>query len=244
VTSDRWQIAGDVGQIVADSFSFNTIITATGNVRLVLARQSTSIRLGVGSVDRFIVNGDLNNARVSLFDDFSSTTWNASKFMVRGAMTDTSLFSDGSIGGILAGAIRGSRIFAGVDFDNPAVDEAAANGTMPDPDTAGDVFASPAIIKSITVTGAAGAPSFADSLVLAYRINRMLLGNSVQVEDGGEEFGALTHSAGLVAGRTSESVPFLVNDIPLLGSFFTQNGARGRDTKNLVVFITPHVVSM
>jgi hypothetical protein len=97
---------------------------------------------------------------------------------VAGTLLNADVRSAGAIGAVRAGAARGSRVFAGVRAE--VVD-------LPD---ALDDFANPAaMIRSVTIKGrAAGAGTFADTLISAPSVGRVVLGTP-ETANGGRPFG-------------------------------------------------------
>lgn len=237
VTSDRWQVSGEVTYTRAQRFNDNFIYAVSGHVGKIETDESTGGRFALGSLGTFNVKGDLLHARFALTTPFLSDSYNLKKLSVKGTIDDLQLNSDGSVDTISAAAILNSSFFIGTDFDNPNL----VAGTLPDPTTSGDLFASPAVLRSLKV-GAKSDPSFVNAYVAVYTTRTVQLGNEVTVNAATPLFGIVTQSLASLKGRTSDNVPISVKRLPLLGNYFSQTRDRGMDTKNLIVFLTPQVI--
>jgi hypothetical protein len=98
------------------------------------------------------------------------------KMSVRGAVAGADIRATGNIGTVRAGAMRDSRLFAGVRSDV---------GTMPD---SADDFTAQAGIKGVTVSGRTPG-SFSNTLIAATDVGRLSLGG-VATANNGTPFGA------------------------------------------------------
>jgi formylmethanofuran dehydrogenase subunit C len=236
-TADQWLINGNLKSLIADSFAQNSIVLVQGNTDRITSRESSSGQFGVaGRLNRFTINGDFVSGRLSLPRDFSTGQRNVERFRVKGTMSQSNLFSDGSIGKVELGSLQDSNIFAGVDFNNMAVQEAEL-GTLPDPATAGDVFVAPAILQSLKIQSRT-MPSMSNSRILAYDVRDVRLGDTVRTFDGGALFGIFANSVKSIRGETEDGVRFRAKNIPANGTWFEQTLDKGDDTRSFIVQIT------
>ena len=203
LASGTWNVAGKTSRVAAGSVASNWKGTfgdlssfATGTMAGNLTASS------INALNATTLTGaDINATRA-----FAVGATGLNRVNVRGAITGTRIRSTADIGTVSAASIVDSSIFAGVQNAGGGGGGGGGGGaarTLPADPTA---FVTSSTIRNVTVR-TRGTPSYIGSNIAASTLGRMNLG-TVQVNNGGTQFGLAAQSIASVQGQRNDTGEF------------------------------------
>jgi peptidyl-prolyl cis-trans isomerase A (cyclophilin A) len=184
IRSGTWKITGNAGSIQAGG-SLSWDPTFSGSVKSIRLMGASILSVTAGSVADFNVRGTLQSSMLTL----TGAGTVLGKFVVSGALTNSTVNASGNIASILAGSMSGSQIYAGVA-------SLPAGQTLPN--SLSD-FAAAASIGSVNLVAKKGATAFANSQIAAQHLGKLSLG-AVQTSNSSQTFGVAGHTVAAVSG--------------------------------------------
>ena len=199
IGSSTWTVNGKAAALTAGLFDLGW----HGNFSNTLASITTKIGQLTGTIDALsiaaiTVKTSLNAAAIHVHQPVVGKLLGIGKLTVTGAITNSTILADGSIGAVTAGSITNSRLFA-----------AYGNATAGLPVNLVDLGPGVATIASLTIKGFTGAaasnPSFTNSFVVASTISKV----SLKVVDGTgpAKFGVAAHTLGTFTRTAGTPLP-------------------------------------
>ena len=150
ITGGAWNVTGNAGAISALSTAASWDAEFSGDVQLLQTTKDASGAITAKSIKTLTVGGNLANATVTLTQPVVPTNTKLqalTALTVTGILDNSSILSAGHLGALTFGALRNSRILAGVNASSTGL-----------PDSLID-FTAAAKIASVTVKGIAGMPN-------------------------------------------------------------------------------------
>lgn len=201
--SGRMNLSGAVTTLSVPGTLAGTV-SASGAVKTLNAGNLTGASVTVnGAASTWKIGGSVTNSQLNLqaisslsvAGGFTQSVLRSGgkgvgKLLIGGAVTDSTLSADASLGAVTVGSTSGSGFFAGI-----------ASGSLPStyPTSAPGFANAKATIKSFLIKGG----SFSDSLIVAPSLGATTLG-SVTVVSAGTPFGIFADSIKTVKGATSK----------------------------------------
>ena len=195
VPAGTWTVSGPVGSVSLGSTGATWSGNFAGPVNSLKVTGDLSGALTAPSV-RSMNAGSITNAAISLTQAPTPGVTNANSIRSAGAISGTSVRSNGSIGTVTAGAITTSSIFAGVTEPDGAV-------TLPD---SADDFVPGVSIRAVNVRNRT-APSFVASYVAAASLGKLNLGMA-NTNNAGVPFGVAALDIASFSASDSTGEPF------------------------------------
>ncbi|MCP4713035.1 MAG: hypothetical protein GY869_30775, partial [Planctomycetes bacterium] len=180
ITGGTWNVNGHGGKISVNSITGNWAATYTGNLAGLAAKANATGDLTANTIKSVSVKGSYIDGSINLTQSADPTLVALSKLKITGTLDNVDVLSRSGLGGITAGRILDSNIFAGVE------------NTVTDlPDAAGD-FDAVAAIKSIKLKGVAGEAIWLDNANIAASVLGKVAVGYAQTDNSGVEFGIAT----------------------------------------------------
>ena len=199
----------DVRELVIDcagaSWLSEAVVHALADVARLVDTDGAPDALTAPSVGSMTVRGDLGADLV---------VTELARLTVGGTMTGSDLRASGNVGTVRAGAMRDSRVFAGV-----------RDGVTTMPDSADD-FATAASIKGVTVSGRTPG-AFSDTMIAAAQIGRVSLG-AVATDNGGAPFGVVADRIASISATGGSAGRFSARNLDDPGQSVTEGDFRLR----------------
>jgi hypothetical protein len=146
------------------------------------------MNLTAPSVTAMTIGGSLINSRLTFTAPFAADVMDLGRLTVGRNINNVAISSAGSVGTVIARTMVDSSLYVGVGTLQPGqVFPALAD------------FISPATLQSVQLQTTKLAPSFANSVITAFRENSLSLG-TIQVDNGGTPFGVAANTIGAIAG--------------------------------------------
>lgn len=184
IREGAWTVTGNVGSIMSGG-TLSWFPTVSGSIKSIKLLGASILSLTAGSVANFNVRGSLESSMITLTGGGADL----GKFIVSGAVTNTTVKAAGNIPSIMAGSLNGSQIYAGV-ADLPA------GQTLP---SALTDFTAAASIGSVNLSAKKGTTSFINSDIAAQHLGKLSLGG-VQTSNSSQSFGVAGHTIAAVSG--------------------------------------------
>ncbi len=174
--SAPWDLSGSVYHATLTNPAAAWGLSAAGVVQNLKVTGNLNSTVDVAAINQMSVTGNLASAVVQTTEAYSARGSELRSLKVGGTISNSTLFAAGNVGAISAGAITGSRLYAGVALSE------AQDSALP---AATSDLTGPAKIASITLPAGG---SFTGSLIAAYQMGTLRLG-TVGTSDGGTAFG-------------------------------------------------------
>ncbi len=185
-----WNIAGSAGKLAVGSTAEGFVADFLGGIASLTVAGNLTGDIAAPTIRTLAVKGDLTGANLTLTGPGAAL----GRAAVSGSITNSRIQATNGIGAVTAGAINGSTIYAGLTTDGGVL-----------PTSQGDLNPGPSDIKSVTVRGAGGAPSFVNSNMAARTIGKLNLG-VIQPGNGGVPFGVAGDTIAAVTGTGSSPI--------------------------------------
>lgn len=183
ITGGAWSVDGKAHILDCGSIAAGWSGTFDGTIDQFHVSHDATMNLVSEMVGNMSIAGALSDSTILLNQPLSSVAYDANSFYVGGAISDSTIESEGSIRSFSAQSMTGSGLYVGMV--NPAL-----------PSTTSD-FANTAEIRTLTLRRSVSA-SFSDSNIAAYDLITVNLG-AVQTSNGGTPFGVAGHSIGSIS---------------------------------------------
>jgi hypothetical protein len=184
-----WVIAGELVKATIKTPGTNWSLQDYSEIANLTITGDLVNNITAAGIAKLTIKGKTTGAVIEADGDFGKNFLLMGKLVFDGAISNTVIYSNGSIGSITAPSLTSSRIYAGVALS------VAQNGALAASDT--DI-ASDAYIASISL--GKGAAAFADSLISADVIGSLQLGKITSANNGTPE-GISAHVIDRVSGK-------------------------------------------
>ena len=179
-------VAGSASKMTVHRITGGEVRIGDGGGKLsVKVGSDASFDLTAPAVKSVAVGGNLSDSTLTLTSPTAGKSVDLATLSVAGAITNTKVDSEGSIGTVSASTMVNSSVFAGVGT-------LASGKVLPTTDAE---FSSADSIGAVKLKKVAGTPSFIDSDIAAHSIGSLSLG-VVQLSNGGQPFGVAAGKIG------------------------------------------------
>lgn len=182
-----WSVGGGAGKLSLGSTTEGFVADFLGGVAALTVAGNLTGDIAASTIKALTVKGDLTSANLTLTGPGAAL----GRANISGSINTSRIQATNGIGTVTAAAINSSTIYAGLTTDGGVL-----------PSSPADLNPGPSEIKSVTVKGAGGAPSFVNSSIAARTLGKLSLG-AVQAGNGSVPFGvaadtiaSLTFAAG------------------------------------------------
>jgi hypothetical protein len=164
-------------------------LDVNGRINKATFNNVTDADITASSILKMSVAGAMTTSTLTLDDPFAPLVPVLGSLAVRGSITGSRITATGNIGGIKAGSLVGSDVYAGI------------TGTDRFPSTAG-AFANEAVIGRVALKAPLGTASFDNSVIAANNLGRISLG-LIDTDNGGVPFGVAADAIASLAGTNA-----------------------------------------
>jgi hypothetical protein len=183
-----WTINGELIKATLGTLGTNFSITDYSEIDNLTITGDFDNDITAAAINKLTVKGATSGAVIETDGTFSPKFYEIARLSFTGAVSNTVIYSNGSIGSITAPSLTGSRIYAGVQLSVAQSAALAASSTD---------IANNASIGSISLGH--GTAAFSNSLISADIIDSLHLGK-ITSSNGGTPQGISAHAIGAVAG--------------------------------------------
>ena len=185
-----WSVGGGAGKVAVGSTADGFVADFNGGLASLTVNGALTGDIAASTIRSLVVKGDMNNANVTVTGPGAAL----GKATVSGTILFSRIQATNGIGSVTAGAINGSTIYAGLTTDGGVL-----------PTTQADLNPGASSIKSVTVRGSGGAPTFVNSNIAARTVGKLNLG-VIQVGNGAVPFGVAGDTIASISGTGTSGI--------------------------------------